>query len=258
MSLSTNPDRHSENSTPVVLVTGAARRIGAAIVRHFHKQGFRVLIHCRHSITDANNLAAECNRTRADSAVVMQQALTSAEAAQTLAAKALAIWQRVDVLVNNASAFFPTPVGEITEENWSALMDSNAKAPLFLSQALTPTLKACHGCIINLSDIHAEAGLSGHTPYTMAKAALIAMTRSLARELAPDIRVNAIAPGAILWPSSDTDMDPDAQQSILKGIPMATLGQPEDIAATVYFLAMHASYITGEIIRVDGGRRLTG
>jgi pteridine reductase len=245
-------------NAPVVLVTGAARRIGAAIVRHFHAQGFRVVIHCRNSVADADALAAACNQQRPASAVVLQHQLSSAENARALAENALAVWQRIDVLVNNASAFFPTPIGTITEDNWADLMNSNAKIPLFLSQALTPALRATHGSIINLSDIHAEAGLNEHAPYVMAKAALSAMTHSLARELAPEIRVNAVAPGAILWPSSDNDITAEAQQAILNGIPMSTLGHPDDIAATVYFLAVHASYVTGEIIRVDGGRRLTG
>lgn len=246
------------NRSPVILVTGAARRIGAEMIRHFHARGFRVLIHCRQSLTAANALAATCNQVRPDSAAVLQQDLDSATAADTLATQALSVWQRVDVLVNNASAFYPTPVGRIRETDWEALMNSNAKAPLFLSQALAPTLKAHCGSIINLTDMHAEAGLTAHAPYTMAKAALIAMTRTLARELAPEIRVNAIAPGAILWPESDTDLSDSAQQAILAGIPMASLGSPDNIAATAYFLAVQASYVTGDIIRVDGGRRLTG
>lgn len=254
----TSITRTQDNNARVILVTGAARRIGAAIIRHFHEQGFRVLIHCRQSLADANELAASCNRIRPDSAIVLQQDLDSVTAVNTLAANAMAAWQRVDVLVNNASAFYPTPVGSITEANWETLMNSNAKAPLFLSQALAPTLKVHHGSIINLTDIHAEAGLSEHAPYTMAKAALLAMTRTLARELAPEVRVNAIAPGAILWPESHTDMDTAAQQAILDSIPMASLGSPANIAATAYFLAVQASYVTGDIIRVDGGRRLTG
>jgi len=254
----TFPPQSQQNNARVILVTGAARRIGAEIVRHFHEQGFRVLIHCRQSLEAANALAASCNQIRSDSAVVLQQRLDSAAAANELGEKALSVWQRIDVLVNNASAFYPTPVGDITEANWEELMNSNAKAPLFLSQALAPTLKAHRGSIINLTDIHAEAGLSEHAPYTMAKAALLAMTRTLARELAPEVRVNAIAPGAILWPESNTDMNTEAQQAILDSIPMASLGSPADIAATAYFLAVQASYVTGDIIRVDGGRRLTG
>ncbi|GFZ76095.1 pteridine reductase [Pseudohongiella nitratireducens] len=246
------------SDSPVVLVTGAARRIGAEIVRHFHARGYRVLIHCRHSLNEARALAEACNHSRSGSAAVLQQDLSSAEDAKKLAAQALNTWQRLDVLINNASAFFPTPVGQITQVHWDALMDSNAKVPLFLSQALAPALQASQGCIINITDIHAEAGLSAHTPYTMAKAALLAMTRSLARELAPDIRVNAIAPGAILWPESAEDISSESQQAILHGIPMATLGHPSHIAATACFLATQATYVTGEIIRVDGGRRLTG
>lgn len=248
----------SASASPVILVTGAARRIGAEIIRHFHAQGYRVLIHCRHSVDDANALAAACNHQKPDSAVVLQQDLSSAATAAELAAQAMQVWQRVDVLVNNASAFYPTPVGKISASDWDALVNSNAKAPLFLSQALAPTLRASQGCIINLTDIHAEGGLSKHVPYTMAKAALLAMTRSLARELAPDVRVNAIAPGAILWPASDDAISDEAQQTILNGIPMSALGEPAHIAATAYFLATQASYVTGEIIRVDGGRRLTG
>jgi pteridine reductase len=237
----------------VILVTGSAQRLGAATVREFHRRGWRVLIHCRRSQEAADALATELNAQRPDSARVLSAALNQFPAIQRLAAEAVSSWGRLDALVNNASSFFPTPVDTATPEQWHDLFSSNAEAPFFLAQALLPALRESRGSIINMADIHASRPLAGHTLYCMAKAALLMMTKSLARELAPDIRVNAIAPGAILWPEhADTAM----QEKILANIPLGHCGTPEDIARAIAFLVIDSPYITGQILAVDGGRSL--
>lgn len=239
----------------VVLITGAARRLGAATARELHARGWRVLVHHRDSANPAEALAAELNGRRPDSCRVIAADLARDDDIARLAASAMAAWNRVDALVNNASSFYPTPVGESTPGQWDDLFASNARAPFFLAQALLPSLRARRGSIIGLLDIHAERALRGHTLYCMAKAAHAMLIESLAKELAPDIRVNGIAPGAILWPAKG-DPDAAAQKRILDGIPLARLGTPQDIARTIAFLLEDAPYLTGQIISVDGGRRL--
>lgn len=239
----------------VALITGAGQRLGANTARFLHAKGWRILVHCRHSRTEADTLADALNTQRSDSCHVLQADLGKLEDIHVLAEQAEARWQRVDALINNASAFYPTPIGNATENDWNTLFSSNAHAPFFLSQALTPALSRHKGCIINMVDIHAEKPLKEHTLYCMAKAALAMMTRSLAKELAPHVRVNGIAPGAILWPSNG-EVDTETQARILAGIPMSALGTPDDIARTIAFLLDDAPYITGQIIAVDGGRSL--
>ncbi len=239
----------------VVLITGAAQRLGAATARLLHDRGWRVLVHCRHSRAEAEALAADLNRQRADSCRVLAADLGDDAAVQQLAADALTAWGRVDALVNNASGFYPTPVGTATAAHWEDLFASNARAPFFLSQALAPALRASGGSIVSLIDIHAEKPLREHTLYCMAKAAHAMLVLSLAKELAPLVRVNGVAPGAILWPSSG-DVSPEVQARTLAGIPLARLGEPTDIARTIAFLLEDAPYVTGQIIAVDGGRRL--
>lgn len=246
------------HNPPVVLVTGAARRIGARIVGLFHEQGYNVIIHCHNSVAEANALGTRFNQKRPGSAGVLQADLCNPEELNSLAKAALDCYGRVNVLINNASSFYRTPVGNITQQNWQDLMGSNAQAPLFLCQALAETLCRNNGSIVNLTDMNINKGMSGFSPYTMAKAALQAMTRSLARELAPQVRVNAVSPGAILWPehASDPELHANEQASILAGIPLARLGTEDDIAQAVFFLAHHAHYMTGQTLRVDGGRAL--
>jgi pteridine reductase len=248
-----------DNSSPVVLITGAARRIGAETARVFHESGYRVIIHYRDSAEAAHQLASELNAVRPDSARTLQADLNDPIAVINLACDAQRCYQRLDVLVNNASAFYATPLGSITPAQWDELFNSNAKAPLFLSQALADSLRKHRGSIVNLTDMNADRGMSEFTPYTMAKAALMAMTKSLARELAPDVRVNSVSPGAILWPEHAADplLHTEARARILAGIPAGRLGSERDIASAVYFVATGASYITGENIRVDGGRALS-
>lgn len=243
-------------SEPVVLITGAAARLGAATARALHARGCRILLHCRHSRDRAEALAAELNGARADSCRVLVADLDRHEQVLRLAEEAMAAWGRLDGLVNNASSFRPTPLGNVTPSDWDELMASNAKAPFFLAQALAPALRAQRGAIVNMIDIHAQRPLARHTLYCMAKAALAMLTESLALELAPEVRVNGIAPGAILWPEQGDIPDAERQAAILARIPLARLGTPDDIARTVCFLLLDAPYITGQILAVDGGRRL--
>lgn len=243
-------------SANVALVTGAARRIGAEIARQLHEAGFNLVLHYNHSAADAEDLCKQLNRARPDSAVVVQADLCNLSALERLADETVRQWQRLDALVNNASNFYPTPVGEITEADWDSLLGTNLKAPLFLSQALAPALRESRGCIINLADIHAERPLSGHPVYCAAKAGNVMLTKSLAKELAPHVRVNGIAPGAILWPENEGELSEENKTTILKRIALKRIGEPRDIARTVRFLVTDAPYITGQIVAVDGGRNL--
>jgi pteridine reductase len=238
----------------VVLVTGAARRIGAAIVTRLQQDGARVAIHHRGSSADADELAALLNEQRQDSAAAFQADLLKPEDISTLVAAVVAWGGRLDGLVNNASTFYPTPIGEITEAHWEDLVGSNFKVPLFLSQAAVPHLRDAGGSIVNIVDIHAQRPLRDHPVYGPAKAALGMLTRSLAKDLAPDIRVNGVSPGAILWP--EDGMTETVQQTILQQVPMERAGMPEDIAGCVLYLMRDATYVTGQIIAVDGGRSI--
>lgn len=242
-------------SEPVVLVTGAARRVGAAIARHLHGRGCSVVLHYRGSAADAQALAAELEQARPGSTALVQADLAEASAPAALVEAALARFGRLDGLVNNASAFHPTPVGTIGQDDWDALFASNARAPLFLCQAAAPHLQAAGGAIVNLVDIYAERPLARHTVYVMAKAALAAMTLSLARELGPAVRVNGVAPGAVMWPEEGKAYAD--QQALLAGTALKRMGRPEDVAGAVAFLLLDAPYVTGEILRVDGGRWLS-
>lgn len=251
----------------VALVTGGARRLGAAIVEALHARDCEVVLHCRASRNAADALAARLNARRSDSAHVLQADLCDPDALERLAHDAIAWRGRVDVLVNSASTFYPTPVGTVTPEHWRELMGSNLRAPFFLAQALVNTLREQHGVIVNLLDIFAERPMPEHPVYSAAKAGHAMLTRSLALELAPDVRVNGVAPGAILWPETQGADDarpsvPDPpeltpeMQSILDRVPLARTGEPADIAGAVSFLALDAPYITGQILAVDGGRSL--
>lgn len=238
---------------PVALITGAAVRLGAATARVLHDNGYNIVIHCNRSLDAASLLADELNQNRQQSAVIIQADLLDTKAVIALGEKSIAVWNRLDVLVNNASAFYPSPLDEINEQQWDELFASNAKAPLFLCHAVAEALKTNKGCIINLSDLYARRGLSNHSIYTMAKAANEAMTKSLARELAPDVRVNGIAPGAILWPPGEA-MSDENKQKIIDRSSLKKMGEPADIANAILFLANNASYMTGQILHVDGGR----
>ena len=238
----------------VILVTGAARRIGAAIVTRLHENGARVAIHYRGSAGDAESLADNLNSARADSAAVFQADLLDINSIKPLVDTVVEWGGRLDGLVNNASSFYPTPVGSITETEWDELIGSNLKAPLFLAQAAAGYLRDSDGAIVNIVDIHAQRPLRDHAVYGVAKAGLAMLTRSLAKDLAPNIRVNGVSPGAILWP--ENGMTADVQKSILDQIPLARAGDPQDIAGCVLYLLRDATYVTGQIIPVDGGRTI--
>jgi pteridine reductase len=236
-----------------VLVTGAAKRVGSAIVRELHAAGANVVLHYRHSAAVAEALAAEFNAMRPASAACLQADLLDCEALPRLVADTLACFGRLDALVNNASSFFATPLGEIDLAAWDDLIGSNLKAPLFLTQAAAPHLRAARGAVVNITDIHAERPLAGYPLYCAAKAGLLGLTRALAIELAPEVRVNAVAPGPILWPD-DAAFDAAARDEIVAHTLLQRAGSPEDIARTVRFLLGDATYVTGQVINVDGGR----
>ena len=240
---------------PVALITGAARRIGATIAHHLWQQGYRVIIHCNHSVSDAEQLTQQLNQERPNSAQVIQADLNNTQEVSELAEQALACWGQIDLLINNASSFYPTPLQESTERQWDDLINSNLKAAYFLSAKLSDTLRQQQGCIINLVDIHAQRALPGYPIYSIAKAGLQMMTVSLAKELAPEVRVNGVAPGPILWPEQQAAVSPEEQSAILEKTLLKRSGAPEDIAETVLFLA-HQNFITGQVIAVDGGKSL--
>jgi pteridine reductase len=246
-----------ENSSlrdQVVLITGGARRVGAEIARTLHAAGANIVIHYRSSAAAAIAMADQLNLLRPRSATIHSAHLSTADAPEKLVAATLLEFGRLDILVNNASSFFPTPIGQITVPQWDDLMGSNLKAPLFLSQAAAPSLRARHGLIINMIDIHGLRPLKAHPVYSSAKAGLAMLTRALARELGPEIRVNGIAPGPVLWP--EVDMEADLKREIIDKTALKRHGTPQDIARTALFLAKDAPYITGQIIAVDGGRSI--
>jgi len=239
----------------VILVTGASQRIGERIVRLMHAEGMNIILHYRSSRDDAKKIQQELNELRADSVILIQADLSETSKISEMIREAVKGWGRIDAIVNNASSFYPTPVGEINEQVWDDLINSNLKAPLFLCQAAAPYLKQQQGSIVNIVDIHADRPLKNHTIYCIAKAGLVMLTKSLARELAPEVRVNAIAPGAILWP--ENDIDDVTKKRILSGTVLKRQGSAEDIATAVRFLIKEANYMSGQILTVDGGRTLS-
>lgn len=249
-------DHSNANSTTAktALVTGGSKRIGATTVRLLHEAGYNLVIHCRLSRQSADSLAEELNKNRVDSARVIQGDLNDETIYNNLIEQAFKCWNRLDVLVNNASSFYPTPIGSITMDDWHNLINSNMKAPLFLAQAAAPYLKQTQGNIINMLDVHAQRPMKEHPVYCAAKAGLAMLTMSLAKELGPDIRVNGVAPGAILWP--DNEMPEHTKKLILERTSLKKAGDPIDIAKTILFLVRDAHYITGQIIAVDGGRTI--
>jgi pteridine reductase len=237
-----------------VLITGAAKRIGADCARLLHDQGCNILLHYKSSQQEAEQLCDGFNLKRSDSAKLVQGNLQNREELEAIAQIANTCWGGLDVLINNASSFYPTPLNDVTEEQWDDLLGSNLKAPFFLVKALSNGLAKRQGCIVNIVDIHAERGLPGYPVYSIAKAGLVAMTKILAKELGPAIRVNAVAPGAILWPESG--LSAQEKTEILQRIPLGRSGSPEDIAKAVLYLVKDAEYVTGQILTVDGGRTL--
>jgi len=239
----------------VVLITGGAKRVGAAICRRLHGAGASLMLHYRASAGEARLLQAELNGTRADSVALIQADLLDLKALPPLVEQTVQRFGRLDALVNNASSFYASPIGEITSAIWDDLMGTNLRAPLFLAQAAAPALRKAQGAIVNIADIHAERPLKSYIVYSVAKSGLVALTRSLARELAPEVRVNAVAPGPILWPDDDA-FDEVSRQRIISHTLLKREGTPDDIAKAVHFLLADATYVTGETINVDGGRHI--
>lgn len=239
----------------VALITGGARRVGACIVRTLHTQGWRILLHYHHSRVEAEALATELNGLRPHSVITQALDLQEIDRLPELVATAQQQFGQLDALINNASSFYPTAVGELNLQVWNDLVDSNLKGPLFLAQAAVPALAQQKGSIISIADIHAERPMPGHIIYSIAKAGVVAMTRSLARDLAPQIRVNAVAPGANIWPEQETSLDQLERARILSTIPLGRAGVPEDLAGAILYL-LQAPYLTGVILPVDGGRSL--
>lgn len=241
--------------TPVAIITGGARRIGAEIAEHLHARGLNILIHYRASSAEAEALAASLNQKRANSVATVGVDLGDALVGEIIRDHAMSAFGRIDLLVNNASSFYPTPVNETTHQQWQDLMVSNLQGPFMVSQACAPILSEHQGAIVNLVDIHAMVPLKDHVPYVSAKAGLVMQTKALAKDLAPHVRVNGVAPGSILWPEAEIN-DTDKHQAMLAKIPLARQGEPADIAKAVAFLGLDAPYITGQILAVDGGRLL--
>lgn len=246
----------NDQSTPAVLVTGGAKRIGAAIVRTLHAAGAKVVVHCNRSRDEADQLVAALNAERAKSAAVVQGDLLASNALAGLIDQAASMFGRLDGLVNNASNFYATPIGTINEDHWLDLMGTNLLAPLLLSQAAAKYLRESRGAIVNIGDIHAERPLKDYVVYSIAKAGLVGLTRSLALELGPAVRVNGIAPGAILWPDTGADFAPQEQLRIVDQTPLKRVGAPQDIAGAVKYLLLDATYVSGQILAVDGGREI--
>ncbi|OUS13765.1 pteridine reductase [Gammaproteobacteria bacterium 53_120_T64] len=241
---------------PVVLITGAARRIGAAIATRLHQCGYRVIIHYQNSAADAKELCATLNASRADSAHSLQANLLDIDSVGQLAEASIAHWGQLDALVNNASSFYPTPLPKATNRQWNELLGSNLKGPFFLCQALAEELKKRCGSIVNIADIHAHQPLKNHSIYCIAKAGNKMLTKTLANDLAPNVRVNGIAPGVILWPEDNNSNNASEQQRLITTVPLQRMGSSEDIAKLAEFFITSASYITGQTVAVDGGKHL--
>lgn len=245
----------SDLSGKVALITGAARRIGAHIARTLHHEGMNLVLHYHTSHLEARALQNELNAQREESVVLIQADLLQTAKLTSVVKDAVSRWKQLDVLINNASTFYPTPIGNVTEGQWDNLLGTNLKAPFFLSQAAMRHLKQQRGCIINIVDIHGERPLKGHPVYSTAKAGLVMLSKALARELGPEVRVNAIAPGAIMWP--EKGIDDVTKKRILSRTTLKRQGQPEDVARAVLFLVRDANYISGQTIAIDGGRSLS-
>lgn len=240
----------------VVLVTGGAKRVGAAICRRLHAAGAQIALHYRSSEQEALALQKELNKLRSKSATAFQADLLDPKALPKLVHRVITELGRLDALVNNASSFYATPLADVDEQQWHDLLGTNLRAPLFLAQAAAAELRRSHGAIVNIADIHAERPMYGHLLYSVAKAGLVALTKGLAQELAPQVRVNAVAPGVIVWPEATEWADEEQRHKIVAHTLLKREGEPDDIARTVKFLLSDAPYITGQVIAVDGGRSI--
>jgi pteridine reductase len=255
--MSATPVNSSTQPPKAVFVTGAAKRVGAEIARTLHAAGCNVVIHCNRSKVEADALAAALNRVRPKSAAVVTGDLLADNALKGLIDQAYSCFGRLDGLVNNASSFQATPVGKIDLDDWLDIMGSNLKAPLFLSQAAAPYLRQTRGAIVNIVDIHTDHPLKDFVVYNAAKAGLAGLTRSFALELGPEVRVNGVSPGAIMWPENSADYPPAERERIINQVPLKRVGSAQDIAGAVKFLLLDAPYVTGQILAVDGGREIS-
>ena len=240
----------------VILITGGAKRVGAAICRALHANGANLMIHYRSSVNEARALQAELNLQRANSVAIIQADLLHVAGLANLIAETVRQFGKLNVLINNASSYYPSEIGHIDEAKWHDLMGSNLKAPLFLSQAAAPELRKNHGCIVNITDMHVERPKKGYVVYSVAKAGLVTLTKSLAHELSPEVRVNAVAPGPVQWPDNNPQFDEVYRQRVINQTLLKRVGEPEDIAKAVKFLIYDAPFITGHVLAVDGGRSL--
>ncbi|MFA6178717.1 MAG: pteridine reductase [Candidatus Methylopumilus sp.] len=240
----------------VVLITGGAKRVGAAICRLLHEEGASLMIHYRSSTSEARALQAELNLKRANSVAIIQGDLLNLAVLPSLVQETVHHFGRLDVLINNASSYYATELGEIDDDQWEDLVGSNLKAPLFLSQAAAPELRKQRGCIVNITDMHVERPKKGYIVYSVAKAGLVTLTKSLAHELSPEVRVNAVAPGPVMWPEDNPQFDEVYRQRVISQTLLKRIGEPTDVAKAVKFLIQDAPFITGQVIAVDGGRSL--
>jgi len=244
------------NKDKVILITGGAKRVGATMCRELHRQGARLMIHYNNSMSEARALQAELNLLRPNSVAIIQGDLLNLNVLPTLVSETVHQFGRLDVLINNASTYYPTDLGQINEENWQDLIGSNLKAPVFLAQAAATELRKNSGCIINITDMHIERPKKGYIVYSVAKAGLVTLTKSLAHELSPEVRVNAVAPGPVQWPESNPQFDEVYRQRVINQTLLKRVGEAEDVAKAVKFLIYDAPFITGHILAVDGGRSL--
>ncbi len=243
-------------SNKVVLITGGAKRVGAAICRELHACGAQLMIHYKTSTAEARALQAELNLQRANSVAIIQGDLLNIAVLPSLIQETVKHFGKLDVLINNASSYYATEIGAITEDNWQDLVGSNLKAPMFLAQAAANELRKNHGCIVNITDMHIERPKKGYVVYSVAKAGLVTLTKSLAHELSPEVRVNAVAPGPVQWPENNPQFDEVYRQRVISQTLLKKIGEPKDIAKAVKFLVADAPFITGHVLAVDGGRSL--
>jgi pteridine reductase len=246
----------SDLENKAVLITGGAKRVGAAICRLLHAHGANLMIHYRSSINEARALQAELNLQRPNSVAIIHGDLLNLSVLPSLVKETVNQFGHLDVLINNASSYYPTEIGEIDDEQWNDLVGSNLKAPMFLSQAAAPELRKNHGCIVNITDMHVERPKKGYVVYSVAKAGLVTLTKSLAHELSPDVRVNAVAPGPVMWPEDNPQFNEVYRQRVISQTLLKRIGEPNDVAKAVKFLIQDAPFITGQVIAVDGGRSL--
>lgn len=252
-----NPETSNKAlNNKVVLITGGAKRVGAAICRLLHAEGAQLMIHYRSSAFEARALQNELNLSRANSVEIIQADLLDIAALPQLVSKTVNHFGKLDVLINNASSYYSTELGKINEENWQDLVGSNLKAPLFLSQAAASSLRQTNGCIVNITDMHIERPKKGYIVYSVSKAGLVTLTKSLAHELSPDVRVNAVAPGPVLWPEDNPQFDEVYRQRVISQTLLKRIGEGNDVAKAVKFLIADAPFVTGHVLAVDGGRSL--